>query len=71
MAFRHEGGLVASNLAAQDVDTLYPSWCGQISVIYDGCLDNDIEITDLPHEQAARGLRVLNVPDICVIENRT
>ena len=49
----HGGELVARALAAQGVDTIYTLCGGHIAPIYDGCLNNEIEIIDFRHEQAA------------------
>ncbi len=53
MAFGHGGELVAQSLAAQGVDTVYTLCGGHITPIYDGCLNNGIQIIDFRHEQAA------------------
>ncbi|MCB9451566.1 MAG: hypothetical protein H6672_09005 [Anaerolineaceae bacterium] len=47
------GELVARMLANQGVKTLYTLCGGHIMGIYDGCLNNNIEIIDFRHEQAA------------------
>lgn len=49
----HGGELVARALAAQGVNTIYTLCGGHIAPIYDGCLNNEIDIVDFRHEQAA------------------
>jgi acetolactate synthase-1/2/3 large subunit len=49
----HGGELVARALASQGVDTVYTLCGGHIAPIYDGCLNNEIDIVDFRHEQAA------------------
>jgi acetolactate synthase-1/2/3 large subunit len=53
MNIAHGGELVARALAAQGVDTLYTLCGGHVAPIYDGCLNQDIDIIDFRHEQAA------------------
>lgn len=53
MQYTHGGELVARALVAQDVTTIYTLCGGHIAPIYEGCLNNDIDIIDLRHEQAA------------------
>lgn len=47
------GELVARALAAQGVSTIYTLCGGHVMPIYDGCLNNNIQIIDFRHEQAA------------------
>ncbi len=53
MQYTHGGELVARALAAQGVKTIYTLCGGHIVPIYYGCLNNNINIIDLRHEQAA------------------
>jgi acetolactate synthase-1/2/3 large subunit len=53
MTVVHGGELVARALASQGVDTIYTLCGGHIAPIYDGCLNNEVEIIDFRHEQAA------------------
>jgi acetolactate synthase I/II/III large subunit len=53
MQFTHGGELVARQLKAQGVNTLYTLCGGHVAPIYEGCLNNDIAIIDFRHEQAA------------------
>jgi len=53
MQFTHGGELVARQLAAQGVDTLYTLCGGHVAPIYEGCLNNGITVIDFRHEQAA------------------
>ncbi len=47
------GELVARTLKAQGVSTLYTLCGGHVMQIYDGCLNNGIQVIDFRHEQAA------------------
>lgn len=47
------GELVARTLAAQGVSTIYTLCGGHVMGIYDGCINNDIQVIDFRHEQAA------------------
>jgi len=47
------GHLVAKALKAEGVDTIFTLCGGHIIDIYDGCLDEDIRIVDVRHEQTA------------------
>jgi len=51
--FAHGGELIARSLKAQGISTLYTLCGGHIAPIYDGCLNHDIAVIDLRHEQAA------------------
>jgi acetolactate synthase-1/2/3 large subunit len=53
MLFTHGGELVGRALAGQGVDTLYTLCGGHIAPIYEGCLNNNIKMIDMRHEQAA------------------
>lgn len=47
------GHLVATALKNAGVDTIFTLCGGHIIDIYDGCIDNDIRIVDVRHEQVA------------------
>ena len=47
------GHLVAKALRSEGVDTIFTICGGHIIDIYDGCLDEEIRIVDLRHEQTA------------------
>ena len=47
------GHLVAAALKNEGVDTVFTLCGGHIIDIYDGCIDNDIRIIDVRHEQVA------------------
>ena len=47
------GHLVATALKNEGVDTIFTLCGGHIIDIYDGCIDNDIRIIDVRHEQTA------------------
>jgi len=49
----HGGKLVAKVLKAAGVDCVFTLSGGHVMGIYDGCLDEDIEVVDVRHEQAA------------------
>lgn len=51
--FAHGGELAARQLKAQGVNTLYTLCGGHVAPIYEGCLNNDVDIIDFRHEQAA------------------
>ncbi len=53
MQYTHGGELVARVLAAQGVKTIYTLCGAHILPIYYGCLNNNIDIIDFRHEQAA------------------
>ncbi|MFN2137680.1 MAG: thiamine pyrophosphate-binding protein [Candidatus Promineifilaceae bacterium] len=53
MDYLHGGELVARSLAAQGVSTIYTLCGGHIAPIYEGCLNNNINVIDFRHEQAA------------------
>ena len=47
------GHLVAKALKNEGVDTIFTLCGGHIIDIYDGCIDEDIKIIDVRHEQVA------------------
>ncbi|MFB9903641.1 thiamine pyrophosphate-binding protein [Allokutzneria oryzae] len=47
------GHLVAKALKAEGIDTIYTLCGGHIIDIYDGCVDEGIEVIDVRHEQVA------------------
>jgi acetolactate synthase-1/2/3 large subunit len=47
------GHLVAAALKSEGIDTIFTLCGGHIIDIYDGCLDHDIRIVDVRHEQVA------------------
>ena len=47
------GHLVAAALKNEGVDTIFTLCGGHIIDTYDGCIDNDIRIIDVRHEQTA------------------
>src|SRR4051812_50080305 len=47
------GHLVAKALKAEGVDTIFTLCGGHIIDIYDGCVDEGIEVVDVRHEQVA------------------
>jgi len=47
------GHLVAAALKNEGIDTVFTLCGGHIIDIYDGCIDNDIRIIDVRHEQVA------------------
>ena len=49
----HGGKLVAKVLKAAGVDCVFTLSGGHVMGIYDGCLDEGIEVVDVRHEQAA------------------
>ena len=49
----HGGRLVARALRQQGVTTLFTLCGGHIAALYDGCLDEDIRVVDVRHEQTA------------------
>jgi acetolactate synthase-1/2/3 large subunit len=66
----HGGRLVARTLRAQGVTKLFTLSGGHIFPIYDGCLEEGIELVDVRHEQtaafAAEGwAKVTRSPGVC------
>ena len=49
----HGGRIVANALKREDVECLFTLCGGHIQSIYDGCIDEDIEVIDVRHEQTA------------------
>jgi acetolactate synthase I/II/III large subunit len=49
----HGGQLVAKALKAAGVDCIFTLSGGHVMAIYDGCLDEGIDVIDVRHEQAA------------------
>ena len=49
----HGGKLAAKALKAAGVDCIFTLSGGHVMAIYDGCLDEDIKVVDVRHEQAA------------------
>ncbi|MBW2545055.1 MAG: hypothetical protein JRD43_06245, partial [Deltaproteobacteria bacterium] len=48
------GHLVARHLKnVEEIDTIFSLVGGHIDKIYDGCLEHDLKIIDVRHEQAA------------------
>ena len=47
------GHLVAKALKAEGIDVIYTLCGGHIIDIYDGCVDEGIEVVDVRHEQVA------------------
>ena len=52
------GHLVAKALKAEGIDVIYTLCGGHIIDIYDGCVDEGIEVVDVRHEQVAAAQRV-------------
>src|SRR5689334_15240370 len=72
MAFVHGGRLVAQALKRHGIGHLFTLCGGHIQAIYDGCLDEQIRVVDVRHEQtaghAADGwARVTGKPGICAV----
>src|SRR6201991_539106 len=66
------GHLVAKALKAEGIDTIYTLCGGHIIDIYDGCVDEGIDVIDVRHEQvaahAADGYaRVTGKPGVAVV----
>ena len=53
MQFLHGGELIARQLAAQGVNAVYGLCGGHVAPIFSGCVNNDIALIDVRHEQAA------------------
>jgi acetolactate synthase-1/2/3 large subunit len=49
----HGGRIIARALAKEDVTHLFTLCGGHIQAIYDGCIDEGIEVVDVRHEQSA------------------
>ena len=72
MAFIHGGRLVAQALRRHGTTHLFTLCGGHIQAIYDGCLDEEIRVVDVRHEQtaghAADGYaRVTGRPGVCAV----
>src|SRR5229473_1247386 len=72
MAFVHGGRLVAQALKRHGASHLFTLCGGHIQAIYDGCLDDGIQVVDVRHEQtaghAADGYaRVTGKPGVCAV----
>ena len=72
MAFVHGGRLVAQALKRHGTTHLFTLCGGHIQAIYDGCLDEQIRVIDVRHEQtaghAADGFaRVTGRPGVCAV----
>ena len=72
MAYVHGGRLVAQALKRHGTTHLFTLCGGHIQAIYDGCLDEDIRVVDVRHEQtaghAADGYaRVTGRPGVCAV----
>jgi acetolactate synthase-1/2/3 large subunit len=68
----HGGRLVAAGLRRHGVTHLFTLCGGHIQAIYDGCLDEDIRVVDVRHEQTAghaadAWARVTGVPGVCAV----
>lgn len=53
MQFPHGGELIAQMIKRQGIDVIYTLCGGHVALIYDGCLNHDIDVIDFRHEQAA------------------
>lgn len=72
MAYAHGGRLVAQALKRHGITHLFTLCGGHIQAIYDGCLDEEIRVVDVRHEQtaghAADGYaRVTGKPGVCAV----
>jgi acetolactate synthase-1/2/3 large subunit len=72
MAYVHGGRLVAQALKRHGTTHLFTLCGGHIQAIYDGCLDEEIRVIDVRHEQtaghAADGYaRVTGRPGVCAV----
>jgi acetolactate synthase-1/2/3 large subunit len=72
MSLVHGGRLVAKALKRHGATHLFTLCGGHIQAIYDGCLDEDIRVVDVRHEQtaghAADGYaRVTGRPGVCAV----
>lgn len=72
MAFMHGGRLAARALRRHGTTHLFTLCGGHIQAIYDGCLDEEIRVVDVRHEQtaghAADGYaRVTGRPGVCAV----
>src|SRR4030066_1898674 len=53
MAMVDGGDLVARCLKQEGVDAIFTLCGGHVQAIYDGCIDEDIKVIDVRHEQVA------------------
>jgi acetolactate synthase-1/2/3 large subunit len=72
MAMVHGGRLVAQALRRHGVTHLFTLCGGHVQAIYDGCIDENVRVVDVRHEQtaghAADGwARVTGRPGVCVV----
>src|SRR5260370_19528172 len=72
MAYVHGGRLVAQALKRHGTTHLFTLCGGHIQAIYDGCIDEQIRVVDVRHEQtaghAADGYaRVTGRPGVCAV----
>jgi len=72
MAYVHGGRLVAKALRQHGTTHLFTLCGGHIQAIYDGCIDEEIRVVDVRHEQtaghAADGYaRVTGRPGVCAV----
>ena len=72
MAFVHGGRLVAQALKRHGTTHLFTLCGGHIQAIYDGCIDEEIRVVDVRHEQtaghAADGYaRMTGRPGVCAV----
>ena len=72
MSMVHGGRLVAQGLKRHGITHLFTMCGGHIQAIYDGCLDEQIRVVDVRHEQtaghAADGYaRVTGRPGVCAV----
>ncbi len=68
----HGGRLVARALREQGVTTLFTLCGGHIAALYDGCVDEEIRVVDVRHEQtaghaAAGWARATGVPGVAAV----
>src|SRR5687768_15617928 len=72
MAIVHGGRLVSQALKRHGTTHLFTLCGGHIQAIYDGCLDDDIRVVDVRHEQTAGHAadayaRVTGRPGVCAV----
>ena len=53
MALLDGGELVARSIKAEGVDVIFTLCGGHVQAVYNACLNNDIRVVDVRHEQAA------------------
>jgi len=69
---KHGGYLVAKALKEQGVECIFTLCGGHVAPIYDGCLDEEIRVVDMRHEQACAHAadgwaRVTGKPGVAVV----